>query len=190
LTSHQPKNSATIVSCKIALIAPVSCIASQRSPTISQNIFLFVKGEKSGTFFGEERDGTIECLYYEHTIVTPRDPSTGLSSANLRHMPVVIRKQVDSTSPLFAKAMNESEPLETVVARFVPLTHSAGAAPAIFFVQLSKATIASFKHYFADSPSARFVGWQLVEEVAFHYQKIEWGFNDKVSASSTWPLGN
>ena len=142
-----------------------------------------------GAFAGEERDGTIECVYYEQGIVSPRDPATGASSGNLKHSPVVTRKQVDSTSPLFATALSTNEMLETVTFKFVPSAYTAGMPPAIFFVRLSNATIASYKQFFSETPLARYVGWQLLEEISFHYQKIEWGFNDKVTATSTWPIG-
>ena len=140
-------------------------------------------------FSGEERDGTIECIFYDHSLMSPRDPSTSLSSGTIKHAPVMMRKQVDSTSPLFANALTTNETLESVVFRFVPATHSAGMPPAIYFVRLSNASIASFRQLFSETPAARYVGWQLLEEVGFHYQKIEWGFNDQAIASATWPIG-
>jgi type VI protein secretion system component Hcp len=62
--------------------------------------------------------------------------------------------------------------------------------PSIYFVRLGNATIAAFKQYFSDQPSARYVGWQMIEEIAFHYQKIEWGFDEKVGTTANWPLGS
>ncbi len=100
-----------------------------------------------------------------------------------------MRKQVDSTSPLFSNALATTDLLESVTFRFIPSTYTAGTPPAIYFIRLCNATVASFRQYFADTPSIRYVGWQLLEEIGFHYHKIEWGFNDRVQATSNWMNG-
>ncbi len=99
----------------------------------------------------------------------------------------MLRKLVDSTSPLFAKALTAAEKLETVTFRFVSTAHTAGASPPIYFVRLSDASVASIKQYFFSAPSGMYVGWQLMEELCFYYVQIEWGFNDNPLASSRWP---
>ena len=102
---------------------------------------------------------------------------------------MLLRKLVDSTSPLFAQAFSINEMFESVVFQFVPTNFTAGTPPAIFNVRLSAATIASYRHFFAETPSVRYVGFQLLEEIAFFYQKIEWGFNDRFTAAIVWPAG-
>jgi len=146
-----------------------------------------VNGVTQGGFIGEERDGNIECIYYEHQVEIPRDASTGLAGPGTKHKPVLLRKLVDSTSPLFTAAMNTLEKLETVTFRFVPTVHPTGAPPAIYFVRLTGASIASIKQFFLSSPSGTYMGWQLLEEITLYYQKIESGFNEKVQVSSFWP---
>jgi type VI secretion system Hcp family effector len=103
---------------------------------------------------------------------------------------VLARKQVDSTSPYFAAAFSSNEILTAVKFRFVPSTHQAGIPLAIFCVTLTNATIASYRQLYADTPSARYVGWQLLEEIAFYYQKIEWGFAENPTAAALeWSMG-
>jgi type VI secretion system secreted protein Hcp len=155
---------------------------------MSQNIFLYIRGEKQGVFSGEERDGSIECMYFEQLLTAPRDPSNGVANRNLKHSAITFRKQVDSTSPLFVQAMESAEILETVTFKFVPSVAPAGMAPAIFFVRLTNASVAMFKQFFSDTPSARYMGWQLLEEINLYYQKIEWGFNDKEAVASNWVM--
>ena len=120
-------------------------------------------------------------------IEAPRDPSSGFASPNPKHKAVLLRKLVDSTSPLFAKALTTAERLETVTFRFVSTAHTAGASPPIYFVRLTSASVASIKQYYFSAPSGMYVGWQLMEELAFYYLQIEWGFNDNGLASSLWP---
>jgi len=99
----------------------------------------------------------------------------------------LLRKLVDSTTPLFAKALTTAEKLETVTFRFVSTSHAAGASPPIYFVRLTGASVASIKQYFFSAPSGMFLGWQLMEEICFYYLQIDWGFNDNVLATSHWP---
>jgi type VI secretion system Hcp family effector len=110
-----------------------------------------------------------------------------LAGPGLKHKVVLFRKLVDSTSPLFTAAMNTQEKLDAVTFRFVPTAHPTGVPPAIYFVRLSGASIASIKQVFFNSPSGMYMGWQLLEEITLYYQKIESGFNDKVQVSSFWP---
>lgn len=138
-------------------------------------------------FPGEERDGSIECAYFEHLIEVPRDPSSGFAGPNPKHKVVLLRKLVDSTSPLFARALTSAEKLETVTFRFVSTAHNAGALPPIYFVRLTGASVASIKQYFFSAPSGMYVGWQLMEEICLYYLQIEWGFNDNTAAISHWP---
>ena len=146
-----------------------------------------LNGATQGGFAGEERDGSIECVYYEHSIEVPRDANSGLAGPALKHKPIMFRKLVDSTSPLFTAALNTLEKLEIVTFRFVPTSHPTGILPNIYFIRLSGASIASIKQVFFSSPSGMYVGWQLLEEITLYYQKIESGFNDKVQVSSYWP---
>jgi type VI secretion system secreted protein Hcp len=161
----------------------------RRKVAISQNIYLTIKGQTLGYFVGEERDGSIECLFYEQLITSPRDPSTGIANGHIKHNGILIRKQVDGTSPQFLKAMETGETLETVEIQFVPSNGSSGSSVACYCVRLTNASIASFKQYYSDTPSARYFGWQLLEEIMFYYQKVEWGFYESDMVASTWHTG-
>jgi type VI secretion system secreted protein Hcp len=155
---------------------------------MSQNIYLYIKGEKQGVFAGEERDGSIECMYFEHMLTAPRDPSSGVANRNVKHSTIVLRKQVDSTSPMFLQAMESAEVLESVTLKFVQTVTPAGMPPAIYFVRLTNASISTFKQFFSDTPSVRYMGWHLLEEISLYYQKIEWGFNERELAASNWVM--
>jgi type VI secretion system secreted protein Hcp len=102
---------------------------------------------------------------------------------------ILIRKQVDSTSPSFAHAFASNETFEQMVIKFVPTTSTAGMPPAIFTVRLTNASIGVYRHMFGETPTARYVGFQLLEEISFYYQKIEWGFNEHYSAEMQWAPG-
>jgi type VI protein secretion system component Hcp len=84
--------------------------------------------------------------------------------------------------------MEAAEVLETVTFKFVPSVTPAGMPPAIFFVRLTNASVSMFKQFFSDTPSVRYMGWQLLEEINLYYQKIEWGFNDKEAVGSNWVM--
>jgi type VI secretion system secreted protein Hcp len=112
-----------------------------------------------------------------------------MANGYVKHNAVLIRKQVDSTSPQFLRAMETGETLEHVLIKFVPSNGSAALSTECYCVRLINASVASLKQYFSDTPSARYFGWQLLEEITFYYQQVEWGYHDNDMVTSTWANG-
>ena len=102
-----------------------------------------------------------------HEIVSPRDPQSGLPTGQRQHKPISITKPVDSTSPLFLKALVENENLKTVV-----ITLMNGNSP-LETITLTNANLAQYDLHGSS------------ETFQFTYQKIEWQVGNAI-ASDDW----
>ena len=129
-------------------------------------IHLLVTGQKLGVFKGpctiKNLENTIVCVDYSHSIITPRDASTGLPTGRRVHKPLTITKYVDQTTPLFFSALVNNENLTDVSLRFYQ-TDTTGKTINIFLIKLTNANIASIDSAYPNT-----------ETIAFVYQSIQW----------------
>lgn len=77
-------------------------------------------------------------LAYSHDMLTGNDGST--TSGRGKHMPIMITKAIDKSSPLLASALHESEEVECIINFY--RTGSAGGRERYYSIHLSGARIA------------------------------------------------
>jgi type VI secretion system secreted protein Hcp len=145
------------------------------------NAYLKLKGQKQGEIKGsvtqKGREGAIAVIAVGHSIVSPRDPQSGLPTGKRMHKPFVITKELDRSSPqlyqMLATNENISELELTVFADKLAKTP-------LYTVKLTNANIASIDLVTpATGPS------QTV--VTLTYQKIEWTWVDGgITAMDDW----
>jgi|SRR5215472_1182106 len=136
---------------------------------------MFVTGAKQGAFKGGAREG-IRVIEVMHSIISPRDPQTGLASRSGKRQwkPITIVKELDAASPKLFRALQSNEILQ-VELEFNP----AGKAPKT--INLTDARILKIR-------KAR-QGAREVEQIDFVYQKIEVTFRDgRKSFTDDWTL--
>ncbi len=135
-------------------------------PTQHGVIHMSVKGQKTGIIKGEctirGLESSIVCFNYSHSIVSPRDPVSGLPTGQRQHKPLVITKSADSTTPLFYQVLTTNENLTEVVLNFYQ-TNEAGVPVQGMEIRLINANIASID---ASYPN--------LETISFTYQRIQW----------------
>lgn len=99
---------------------------------------LLVQGSSTGPFPGEStipgREDSIEVLGYAESFVLP-------SGGGLQCRPLVVRKLIDRTTPLFASALFTSESLSLSLTLWRPA--SLGGTEAYFRVQLVNARVSA-----------------------------------------------
>src|SRR5262249_49244422 len=66
-----------------------------------------IKGESSQTSLG--RANTIECTFYQQSVLTAREAGSGMATGRRQYEPLLIRKRIDKSSPLIAKALVENQ---------------------------------------------------------------------------------
>jgi type VI secretion system secreted protein Hcp len=147
------------------------------------NAYLKMKGEKSGDIKGsvtqKGREGSIQLISVSHEIVSPRDAASGLPTGKIQHKPLVIRKQIDKSSPLIASALTNNERIKTwEMSVYQP--NAKGAETVAYTIKLTNASIASIR-LVTDADG------NMQEEIAFTYQKIEWTWADGgITAMDDW----
>jgi type VI secretion system secreted protein Hcp len=134
-----------------------------------------VAGESSiASSAGQDRTNTIECVYYESTAHTPRDPTSGRSSVAARQLlPITIRKRIDKSSPLLIQALCQNQNVEGEFWFFRPNPED-GTTQFFYKVAIQQARVTSVKMIVPDTMDEHHANRPPLEEVSFSYAKITW----------------
>ncbi len=154
------------------------------------NAYLMMKGQKQGDIKGsvteKGHEGSILVFAVEHGIQSPHDPATGLPNGKRMHQPIVIRKEVDRSSPLLYNALVTNETIITWQLQFWRQVPPTGVMQEYYRVKLTNAIIVGIDFSFntQDPALMKFTDY---EEVSFTYQKIEWTWLDgNITAMDDW----
>jgi type VI secretion system secreted protein Hcp len=121
-----------------------------------------ITGQKQGTF-----NTTLTGL--SHEIVSPRDPASGLPTGKRQHKPIVVTKELDSTTPLLLNALVNNENLSSVL---IGLLRN---GQQVATIKLTNASISDYTDH-GDT-----------EHWSFTYQTITWTWVDGgITASDDW----
>jgi len=164
---------------------------------MAQTVHLNLKLEKQGSVRGESsqdslgRKDTIECIYYEHAVTTAREANTNVLTGRRQHAPILIRKQIDKSSPVLMQGLTTNERVTEGVFRFYrPSPAGDGSTEQFYTVTIKNANIASVKQVSPDTKDRSEVHAAPLEEVTFVFQDIEWRHETgKTSAADSWKDG-
>jgi len=157
--------------------------------------YAYVTGSKSGQIKGsiyqKGREDSIGVIGVSHSIVSPRDPQSGLPTGQRLHKPYVITKELDKSTPLLLNVLCTNENLNEVTVKFwtpqIKAASGVGSEVQHFTVKLTNANIASIDFRMANIRHADLVKFAEYEEIAFTYQKIEWTWTDGgITAVDDW----
>ncbi len=159
------------------------------------NAYLRLKGQKQGQILGsvtqKGREGWIEVIAVNHTIVSPRDTASGLPTGKRQHKPFVITKQLDKSSPLLYNALCNNENIPELSVQFwTPQLAAAtgmGAEKQHYTVKLTNANIAAINFLMLNNKNPALSQVKDMEEIHFSYKKIEWTWVDGgIMAMDDW----
>jgi type VI secretion system secreted protein Hcp len=144
-----------------------------------------IKGESTQTSMGREE--TIECFHFEAEMLTSREERSGLATGRRQHKPLIIRKSIDKSTPLIAKALTKSAKIDAEFKFFRPNPTGDGTVEHFYTVTLSNGRIAAQKMISEwDRPGSGH-STPPQEEVQFVFQKINWTFvQGGVSHEDDW----
>ncbi len=133
-----------------------------------------ITGQKQGAI------GPFAVSGFEHEIVSPRDPASGLPTGKRQHKPFKVVMEVGPEDPLLMNALVTNENLTSVTIGFYkPGTSTVGTT-----VKLTNASVASFSHACTTVTTG-------CEGISFTYQKIEWTWVDGgTTAEDDWEAPN
>jgi len=142
--------------------------------------YVSIEGQKSGMFKGnaitEGNEGKIECIGFRFLISVPHDPESGRSNGKRQHMPVVLVKNIDYSTPQLLQALCTNEILKSVVIEFYKKA-SDGRQQLYYRVTLTNASISQLTQYggtaLGDSGYNLNSTGNTYEEVSMTYQNIQ-----------------
>jgi type VI secretion system secreted protein Hcp len=158
-------------------------------------IYAYLVGQKSGQIKGgvlqKGREDSIGVIAVSHSIVSPRDPQSGLPTGQRLHKPFTFTKEVDKASPLLYNILCTNENIKEATFKFwtpqLKAASGVGSEVQHYTVKLTNANIASMD---MRGPNIRIPDLQKLteyEEVALTYQMIEWTWTDGgITATDDW----
>lgn len=151
------------------------------------NAYLKLKGQKQGNIKGgvtlKGRENTIEVIACNHEVVSPRDAASGLATGKRRHLPLIITKELDRSTPLLMQALISSEVITSFELQFYTSqnTGSIGRTSAEknhYTIRLTNAVVSDIKMTMPNNKNPDLVKYKEFEEISFVYEKIEWIWTD------------
>ena len=135
-----------------------------------------IQGESTQTSLG--RENTIECLYFEDSVRTAREKGTGMATGRRTYNPIIIRKRIDKSSPLLAKAMCNNEIIEGTFKFFRPSPSGDGTTQQFFTVEIAEGRVNSIKRVSPDTIDPASAVEPPTEEIGFVFHTITWTYED------------
>ena len=157
--------------------------------------YMKAKGQKQGVIKGsvtqKGREDSIAVIAYHHSVVSPRDPQSGLPTGQRMHKPFTVVKATDKATPPLYTALCTNENLTEVTIDFwkpqLKAATGVGSEVQYYTVKLTNAGIASITAMMPNVEDPTQQKFDMQEEVAFTYQKIEWVWKDgNVVAMDDW----
>ena len=161
--------------------------------------YAYLKGQKTGQIKGsviqKGREDSIAVIAVSHSIVSPRDPQSGLPTGQRMHKPFVFTKELDKATPVLYNVLCTNENLSEAVFKFwtpqIRATSGVGSEVQHFTIKLTNANIASLDFRMANIRHPDLVKFTEYEEVALTYEAIEWTWNDGgIMAHDSWVARN
>src|SRR5207247_2107176 len=118
------------------------------------------------------RQNSIECLYYREGFAVPISTS-GLSGRRT-YEPLVIRKRIDRSSPLLAKALAQQRRVDGVFKFFRPNPSGDGTTEQFYTTEITQGRIAAVTQFVTDVEEPGDLPDQPFEEIAFVFNQIQW----------------
>lgn len=162
---------------------------------MSNMAYAYVKGQKSGQIKGsiiqKGREDSIGVIATAHSIISPRDPQSGLPTGQRMHKPFVITKELDKSTPLLYNVLCTNENLTEVTIKYwtpqIRATTGTGTEIQHYTVVLINANIASIDFRQLNIRDTNLVKFAEYEEIAMTYEKITWTWTDGgITADDSW----
>ncbi|MCP3169642.1 type VI secretion system tube protein TssD [Myxococcus qinghaiensis] len=150
---------------------------------MAESVHLFLKAngqdiKGSSTQTSMQREGSIECLTYQQSVITARETGSGMATGRRQYEPLVIRKRIDKSTPLLMKALTENTVVEGTFKFYRPAPAGDGTTEQFYTVSISKARISSIKQINPDVFDPAKANQPTLEEVSFVYHTINWTITD------------
>lgn len=151
--------------------------------------FSKVVGEKQGAFKGgctqKTREGWIQLIASNHSVMSPRDPASGQATGKRAHGPIRARMYYDQSITMWYQALVYNEGLKEVVLSYfspnvVGKTGGQGVEFLTYEVKLTNAFVSKVEFESLNNKNPELTRYENMVVVELVYQRIE----------GTWKTGN
>lgn len=144
-----------------------------------------IKGESTQTSLG--REGSIECLSFFDGVRTAREKGSGMATGRRTYEPIALRKRIDKSSPLLAKALCNNEVVEGTFKFFRPSPTGDGTTQQFFTVEFSEGRVAAIERTSPNTIDPASAVEPPIELVSFVFHTITWTYEDGgVTHTDNW----
>ena len=161
------------------------------------NAYLTLTGQKQGLIKGsvtqKSREGMIEIIATNSSLISPRDQASGAPTGKRMHKPFVVTHEVDIALPLLYNAIVNNENITKWRLDYYAsqIGNDRTTATAIeqnyFSVELVNASIASIDLRSHNNKHPDLMKFKEFVEVAYVFQKITWTWQKGgITASDDW----
>jgi type VI secretion system secreted protein Hcp len=145
-----------------------------------------VQGEIKGDVRERSREESIRVTAVSHEVLAFTDARSGLPTGRRQHKPLVITKEVDTSSPQLYSMLANNEITTEWLLRFWRLSAS-GRELQYYTVELLNARIVEIRFEMPNNRYPENLQLKEREHVSFCYQKITWRFEDGgITAEDDW----
>ena len=135
-----------------------------------------VKGDSTQTTLG--RENSIECLSFEHEVITAREAGSGLATGRRQYKPLKVVKRIDKSTPLLAKALCTNAVIEGDFKFFRPNPTGDGTTEQFYTVGIKGGRVASITQRNPDTFEPASSNKPAMEEITFVFHTIKWTYTD------------
>jgi type VI secretion system secreted protein Hcp len=145
-----------------------------------------LQGHIKGSSTQIGREDLIIIHEVHHSIVSPRNMTSGLATGKRQHKPLVITKELDKSTPLLYDALVRNENINKFELQFWTPSAS-GQEVQHYTIELQNASIVEINFTMPNNKVPELMSRKEYEEIAFCYQKIIWTWQDGgITAEDDW----
>jgi type VI secretion system secreted protein Hcp len=147
------------------------------------------QGAIKGSSYKQGQEDKIEVLSFDHLIELPARQETQMTTGDPVHRPVMLRKEVDASTPKLYQALCRQELLESLEIQWFRHTPE-GREELFYTVVLTNALIVAIQPWSADYLDERLEHYRPMEKVSFAYEAIRWswGVDGDVEYEAVWDV--
>ncbi len=159
---------------------------------MSETVHLYLKAN-SQDIHGEStqhslsRQDSIECVYFEQEVMTAREAGSGMATGRRQYKPLIIRKRIDKSTPLIAKALVENAKIDAKFKFFRPNPTGDGTTEQFYTVEIKNGRVSHQKQFVPDTIVPATATDPPLEEISFVFHTISWTYtNGGITHEDTW----
>lgn len=163
-------------------------LAAYLEPTSTKSGLKFDSSNKQ-----KGREKHIPIIAFNHEIVSPRDPASGLPTGKRQHKPITILFELDRTLPMWNQALARNDTFPKMkynfwVNRKIDTVGSASGTEVLAYtIELVNATVCSTETIMLNNKNPDLMRYEVAMRAQLTYQKITWTWKDGgISGDDDW----